>query len=148
METHYYNLNLNWTSDRKGEISSPELTEKIQVATPPQFPNGIEGIWSPEHLLTAAVLGCFMTTFLSIAENSKLEFESFDCGAKGKLEQIEGKFLMTEVILEPKLVIAKENDLPRAERVLQKSEAACLISNSIKSKVTLTSTIKIAEAVS
>lgn len=148
MEAHYYNLNLNWTSDRKGEISSPELTEKIQVATPPQFPNGIEGIWSPEHLLTAAVLGCFMTTFLSIAENSKLEFESFDCGAKGKLEQIEGKFLMTEVILEPKLVIAKENDLPRAERVLQKSEAACLISNSIKSKVTLTSTIKIAEAVS
>ena len=148
MEAHYYNLNLNWTSDRKGEISSPEHTEKIQVATPPQFPNGIEGIWSPEHLLTAAVLGCFMTTFLSIAENSKLEFESFDCGAKGKLEQIEGKFLMTEVILEPKLVIAKENDLPRAERVLQKSEAACLISNSIKSKVTLTSTIKIAEAVS
>ena len=148
METHYYNVNLNWTSDRKGEISSPELTEKIQVATPPQFPNGIEGIWSPEHLLTAAVLGCFMTTFLSIAENSKLEFESFDCGAKGKLEQIEGKFLMTEVILEPKLVIAKENDLPRAERVLQKSEAAYLISNSIKSKVTLTSTIKIAEAVS
>ena len=148
METHYYNVNLNWTSDRKGEISSPELTEKIQVATPPQFPNGIEGIWSPEHLLTAAVLGCFMTTFLSIAENSKLEFESFDCGAKGKLEQIEGKFLMTEVILEPKLVIAKENDLPRAERVLQKSEASCLISNSIKSKVTLTSTIKIAEAVS
>ncbi len=141
MEAHYYNVDLNWTSDRKGEISSPELNDAIEVATPPQFPNGIEGIWSPEHLLTAAVNSCFMTTFLSIAENSKLEFVRFDCAAKGKLEQIEGKYLMTEIILEPHLMIAKETDKDRAERVLQKSEAACLISNSIKSKVTLLPTI-------
>lgn len=147
MEAHYYNVNLNWTSDRKGEISSPELNDTIEVATPPEFPKGIEGIWSPEHLLTASVNSCFMTTFLSIAENSKLEFVSFNCAAKGKLEQVEGKFLMTEVILEPVLVITKETDKDRAERVLQKSEAACLISNSIKSKVTLVPTIKIADAV-
>jgi len=148
MEAHYYNVNLNWTSDRKGEISSPELNDTIEVATPPEFPKGIEGIWSPEHLLTASVNSCFMTTFLSIAENSKLEFVSFNCAAKGKLEQVEGKFLMTEVILETVLVITKETDKDRAERVLQKSEAACLISNSIKSKVTLIPTIKIADAIS
>ena len=97
MEAHYYNVNLNWVADRKGEISSPELNNKIEVATPPQFPKGIEGVWSPEHLLTAAVSSCFMTTFLSIAENSRLEFVSFNCSAKGKLEQVEGKFLMTEI---------------------------------------------------
>ena len=142
MDAHYYNVNLNWISDRKGEISSPELQEKINVATPPEFPKGIEGIWSPEHLLTAAVNSCYMTTFLSIAENSKLEFLSFNCSAKGKLEQIEGKYLMTEVILEPVLVIAKEADKEKAERILQKSETACLISNSIKSKVSLTTTIQ------
>lgn len=142
MEAHYYNVNLNWTSDRKGEISSPELTDTIEVTTPPPFPNGTEGIWSPEHLLTASVNSCFMTTFLAIAENSKLEFVSFNCAAKGKLELVEGKFLMTEVILEPVLVIAKETDRDRAERVLEKSEAACLISNSIKSKVTLVPKIK------
>jgi peroxiredoxin-like protein len=142
MEAHYYNVNLNWTSDRKGEISSPELKQKIEVATPPQFPKGIEGIWSPEHLLTAAVNSCFMTTFLAIAENSKLEFIRFDCKAKGKLELIDGKFLITEVILEPTLVITKESDKDRAERVLQKSEAACLVSNSIKSKITLIPTIQ------
>jgi peroxiredoxin-like protein len=142
MEAHYYNVNLNWTTDRKGEISSPELNQKIEVATPPQFPKGIEGIWSPEHLLTAAVNSCFMTTFLAIAENSKLEFIRFDCKAKGKLEQIDGKFLITEVILEPTLVITKESDKDRAERVLQKSEVACLVSNSIKSKITLIPTIQ------
>lgn len=142
MEPHYFNVNLSWISDRKGEMSSPELEDVIEVATPPQFPKGIEGIWSPEHLLTAAVNSCFMTTFLAVAENSKLEFELFDCKAKGKLEQVEGKFLMTEVILEPTLVINKETDKDRAERILQKSEAACLISNSIKSKVSMIANIQ------
>ena len=142
MEPHYYNVDLKWISDRKGVISSPELREKIEVATPPQFPKGIEGIWSPEHLLTAAVSSCFMTTFISIAENSRLEYVSFNCAAKGKLEQVDGKFLMTEIILEPVLVITKEADKDKAERILQKSEAACLISNSIKSKISLVTTIK------
>ena len=142
MEPHYFNVNLSWISDRKGEISSPELEKEIEVATPPPFQKGVEGIWSPEHLLTAAVNSCFMTTFLAVAENSKLEFELFDCKAKGKLEQVEGKFLMTEVILEPTLVIKKEADRDRAERILQKSEAACLISNSIKSKVSMIPTIQ------
>jgi peroxiredoxin-like protein len=142
MEAHYYNVDLNWISDRKGEMSSSELNDKIEIATPPPFPKGTEGIWSPEHLLTAAVSSCFMTTFLSIAENSRLEFVSFNCGAKGKLEQVDGKFLMTEIILEPILVISKEADKEKAERILQKSEAACLISNSIKSRVSLITTIK------
>lgn len=142
MEPHYYNVNLNWIKDRKGEISSFELNDTIEVATPPQFPKGMEGIWSPEHLLTAAVNSCFMTTFLSIAENSKLEFTSFNCEAKGKLEQVDGKFIMSEIVLAPVLVLTKEADKERAERILQKSEAACLISNSIKSKITLLTMIK------
>jgi peroxiredoxin-like protein len=142
METHIYNVNLNWKSDRLGEISSPELKTSIEVATPPQFPKGIDGIWSPEHLFTAAVNSCFMTTFLSIAENSKLDFINFSCSGEGKLEQIEGKFLMTEILLKPILKLVKESDKEKAERILQKSEAACLISNSINSKVRLETTIK------
>jgi organic hydroperoxide reductase OsmC/OhrA len=108
------------------------------VATPPQFNKGIPGIWSPEHLFTAAVSSCLMTTFLAIAEASKLEFTEFQCESKGKLEQVDGKFLMTEVILEPTVTIVREQDRVRALRVLQKSEAACLISNSIKSSISMT----------
>ena len=74
---HLYNVNISWKSERKGILSSPELVSQIEVATPPQFPKGIEGIWSPEHLLVAAINSCLMTTFLAIAENSKLDFENF-----------------------------------------------------------------------
>ena len=104
----------------------------------------MENIWSPEHLFTAAVSSCLMTTFLAIAENSKLDFVHFECSSKGKLEQIDGKFLMTEVILEPVVTIKNESEREKAEKVLQKSEANCLISNSVKSKITMISEIKLA----
>jgi peroxiredoxin-like protein len=147
MEPHYYNVDINWNTERKGVMCSPELNRDagscIEVATPPEFPKGIPGIWSPEHLFTAAVSSCLMTTFLSIAENSKLAFTEFSCKSKGKLEQVEGKLTMSEIILEPTVTIPDEKDRERAERVLQKSEATCLISNSIRSKITMISTIRI-----
>lgn len=144
MEAHFYNVNISWKQDRKGEMSSPELSQSVEIATPPQFPKGLEDIWSPEHLFTAAVSSCLMTTFLAIAENSKIDFVNFECSSKGKLEQIEGKFLMTEVILEPVVTIKNESEREKAEKVLQKSEANCLISNSVKSKITMISEIKLA----
>jgi peroxiredoxin-like protein len=144
METHLYNVDITWQNDRLGIMCSPELTQSsqsvnrcIEVATPPQFPKGMPGIWSPEHLFTAAVSSCFMTTFLAIAENSKLQFLSFSCNAHGKLEEIEGKPVMSEIILEPAIVITNETDREKAEKILQKSEAACLISNSVKSKINI-----------
>ena len=143
MESHIYQVDVKWMADRIGEASSPELLNKIDIATPPQFPKGMEGVWSPEHFFTAAVNGCFMTTFLAIAENSKLSFTSFHCTADGKLEKVDGKYLMTEVVLKPILVIESESDREKAERILQKSETACLISNSIKSKVSLITDVRV-----
>ena len=57
--------------------------------------------------------------------------------------KIEGKFMMSEIQLEPTVTIADEKDRDKALRVLHKSEAACLISNSVKSKITMTPIIQI-----
>ena len=98
---HNYNVLVKWIADRKGIMTSPELDTSIEVVTPPQFPKGIEGVWSPEHLFTAAVSSCLMTTFLAIAENSKLDFVNFAIESKGVLNQVEGKYAMTKVELYP-----------------------------------------------
>ena len=142
---HVYEVSVNWQADRKGVMSSPVLNTKIEVVTPPQFPKGMEGIWSPEHLFVAAINSCLMTTFLSIAENSKLEFASFDSKASGKLEMVDGKYMMSEVTLMPIVTISDEQQKERAERVLQKSEANCLISNSVKSTIIFKPEIKITQ---
>ena len=144
MDKHIYNVNINWTKDRKGMMCSPELVKNetneancIEVATPPEFSSGMPNIWSPEHLFTAAVSSCLMTTFLAIAEYSKFEFISFKCGSKGVLDKVDGRFIMVEVQLFPEVVISNEAQKERALRILEKSEKACLISNSITSKVTM-----------
>ncbi|MBA4304301.1 MAG: osmotically inducible protein OsmC [Sphingobacteriaceae bacterium] len=134
---HNYNVNLQWKEGRIGNIESPQLNEKITVATPPEFEGGVPGIWSPEHLFTASVVSCFMTTFLAIAGFSKLEFTTFDCEATGVLSKVDGKFMMTEVELRPKLHLTDESKTERAQRILEKAEANCLITNSIKAKVSL-----------
>lgn len=141
--THHYNVSINWENARKGIMRSPVLRSAIEVATPPEFPNGMEGIWSPEHLLVAAVNSCLMTTFLAIAENSKLSFMNFESHADGKLEKVEGKYMISEIVLKPVLTIHGEADMERALRVLDKSEAACLITNSIKSKIIFQPQVKI-----
>lgn len=133
----HYNVNLKWNEGRIGTMMSPELNEKITVATPPEFEGGVPGFWSPEHLFTASVVSCFMTTFLAIAGFSKFEFEAFDCEATGILDKVDGKFMMTEVELRPKLQLADEGKLDRAQRILEKAEANCLITNSVKAKVSL-----------
>ncbi|MCE2937457.1 MAG: OsmC family protein [Cyclobacteriaceae bacterium] len=134
---HYYDVNVMWEADRQGVLSSTVLPQTIDVATPPEFPKGMAGIWSPEHLLVGAVSSCLMTTFLAIAENSKLEFKAFQCAATGKLELIEGKYMISEIELKPVVTLKEGKDRERAERIVQKAEAACLITNSIKSKVTM-----------
>jgi peroxiredoxin-like protein len=141
-----YEVNLSWNEDRKGTIFSPVLSQSIEVATPPEFPKGIEGIWSPEHLFVASVNACLMTTFLAIAENSKLEFIEFHSSATGTLDKVEGKFMMTEIYLRPTLTIQHLAQQEKALKVLNMSEKACLISNSVKSRVILEPTILIQEA--
>lgn len=145
MEAHKYHVDLEWKMDRKGEISSPVLDQKVEVATPPEFPKGMPGIWSPEHLFTAAASSCFMTTFLAIAENSHLEFESLTCPAEGALGKKDGKFAMTEILLKPVVTIPNEEDREKAEKIMIKAERACLISNSITSKVHLEIKVLISE---
>jgi organic hydroperoxide reductase OsmC/OhrA len=84
-----------------------------------------------------------MTTFLAIAENSKFEFINFESSANGKLEKVDGKLMISEIVLAPVLTLSREADKEKAIRILQKSEAACLISNSVKSSIIFQPQIKV-----
>lgn len=76
MKPHYDEVSTITSQDRRGMICSLDISSShgdcrcVEVAAPPQFMGGIHGVWSPEHLFTAAVSGCLMTTFLAIAVNA------------------------------------------------------------------------------
>lgn len=135
-DKYFYSTEVEWTGERKGDLRAPVLPH-LEVDAPPEF-KGHDGVWTPEHLFVASVNSCFMTTFLAIAENSKLDFVSFKADAEGKLEKLEGQgFVMTEITLHPQLLISHARDAERAGRILEKAERACLISNSIKTETKL-----------
>lgn len=142
-DEHQYNVRVTWKEGKIGELSSGELDEKVKIATPPQFPGGVAGVWSPEHLFTAAVSSCFMTSFTAIAEYSTFEFESLDVESEGVMSKEDGKFVMSKVILKPVLVIRDEAQIKKAHRLLEKAEQICLISRSIKSEIELYPQVKI-----
>jgi organic hydroperoxide reductase OsmC/OhrA len=151
MTPFYYHVDVSWNKARQGVMCSPELQARlgengcIEVATPPEFLGGMQGIWSPEHLYTASVASCFMTTFLAVAENFKLEFSSFLCRAIGKLDYLDGRLAMTEVTVQPEVSIKKPSQESLAIRVMEKTEKACLISNSIKTSVIMTPVVRISD---
>lgn len=143
--THDYPVNLKWNSLRIGTLSAEGIPSSITVATPPEFDGGVHGIWSPEHLFVAAISSCLMTTFLAIAKNSNLNFREFSCDATGRLETIDKKLQISTVTLKPFVTLENAEDEEKAMKVLQKAEAHCLISNSVKSKIFFEPRVEVAE---
>ena len=137
-EEHNYEVDIAWKEGRIGSMSSPVLDNKLDVATPPEFPGGVEGVWSPEHLFTAAVSSCFLTSFTAVAEYSKFDFEDLKINSSGKMSRDEnGKYVMSEVTIKATLTISDEAKEKKAYRLLEKAEEICLITRSIKAEVKL-----------
>jgi peroxiredoxin-like protein len=142
---YYYETEVDWINGRDCALGAPGMPD-IEIAPPPEF-QGTLGVWTPEHLFVASVSCCYVTTFLAIAELSKLEFAAISCGATGKLEKVEGSgFEVTEITLRPNLVLRHTRDTERAGRILEKAERNCLISKSIRTVVRLQPQIESIEA--
>ncbi len=135
-ETHTYTTAVEWTREKRAALSSQGMPT-IEVATPANFPGGHEGIWSPEHLYTAAAEICLLTTFLSFAERAKLAFLSYKSEADGIMEKVEKSLLMSRIHIKPTIVVANETDRDEALKLIERAERYCLISNSMKSEVTI-----------
>jgi len=134
-KVYLYQTTVRWTEQRKGMISCAGKPD-VAVATPPEF-KGHEGIWSPEDLFVASANVCLMTTFLAVAERAGLAFVSYESSAEGRLELVEGKFQFTAITLKPTITLESDADAAKAKELIEKAEAHCLISNSMKAKVTL-----------
>jgi len=77
-----------------------------------------------------------------VAERAGLAFTSYESVAEGKLELVDGKFQFTTITLRPTIKLVASTDAAKAKELIEKAEANCLISNSMKARVSLEATIR------
>lgn len=135
-----YRTSLKWTERKMGMLFSLGKPD-LQVSTPPEF-KGHEGIWSPEDLFVAAINVCVMSTFLAFAERAGLAFVSYESDGEGRVELVDGKLQVTSVTLTPRVTVKSSGDVDKAKELLTKAESNCLISNSVKTHVTMHPTVE------
>lgn len=116
-------------------VSSPGLAP-LETAGPAEF-DGPGDRWSPETMLTAAIANCYILTFKAVARASKFEWVEITCDVEALLDRVERVTRFTEATLNVQLTIADEAKRDQADRILRKSEENCLITNSLKTKVSL-----------
>jgi len=138
---HEYETSMVWSEGRRGKVEAPGLPP-LDFASPPEF-GGPGGTWTPEHAFVTAATSSILLTFVAIAEFSKLGFRSLSANAKGTLEKVEGEGLrFTSIDVALRVEVGSEADIARAERVVQKAEASCLVSKSLKTPVRVKAEIR------
>jgi organic hydroperoxide reductase OsmC/OhrA len=115
----------------------------IPSAPPAEF-GGPGDQWSPETLLVSAVAGCLILSFRAIARGSKLPWVSLECKAEGILERVDKVTQFTEYRLHAELTVPEGTNEERADRLLNRAKQFCLVTNSLKGKAKLETTIKTA----
>jgi organic hydroperoxide reductase OsmC/OhrA len=109
----------------------------IIVGSPPEF-KGEPDIWAPEELLVGSLNTCTMLTFLTLAQTQGLTLVGYESEAEGLLENVEGTYRITEVVVRPHVTLESEAELESARKTMESVEAHCFIANSISARVTLT----------
>ena len=87
-----YQVAVAWEGDRLTHVTSPEKPE-LTVATPPEFKNGVDGVWSPEDLLVASVASCYAVTLVAVAEKRCVPLHALRVTGTGHLtKRDDGRF--------------------------------------------------------
>jgi organic hydroperoxide reductase OsmC/OhrA len=128
-----YTAKTAWSSARRGALSASGKPDVI-VGSPPEF-RGDPHVWAPEELLVGSVNTCMTLTFLTLARG--LEPMGYESDAEGLLENVEGKYRITQVSVRSRISLKSDADLELARKTMESVKAQCFISNSINAKVTL-----------
>ena len=144
---HKYRTVARWTSGQTGLAKSESAPVDIRFCAPPEF-GGLDGYWTPEDLLLAALGSCFAITFRGIAGRSKFDYSDLQVEVEGTVSKGESGFAFSEIIFRPTLTIDDKAKRDRALSLLQKTKTACLVSKALAVPPSLDPRLEVRNAVS
>ncbi len=127
----------NATSSAESLVTASIDGQPDLTLAPPSGFGGPGDIHSPEDLQVAALASCFILSFKAIARASKLDWESLDVSVSGTLDQVDRAIQFTAFRTHARLTLPAESNRGKAERLLEKAEQSCFITNSLKGESVL-----------
>ena len=141
---HHYAVAATANATSEVTLDSNGL-ESLPSAPPTEF-GGPGNRWSPETLLVAAVVDCFVLTFRGIASMSKLPWLSLTCEGTGTVDRIERVTQFTAFDIRARLRVPAGANAEQANRLLVRAEETCLVTNSLKVTPRLDASVEVVSA--
>ncbi len=116
----------------------------IAVSPPVEF-DGPGTEWSPEELFMASISNCLVLSFRVISKMSKFDWLTIECESQGVLDKVDRQIKFTKVFTKATLTVNAGADKEKAEKLLEKAERACFITNTLSCESFFECEIKVAE---
>ena len=136
---HLFKAKAFWTLNRKHEnIKTYSRNHSIAIEGKPLLEvsaakafKGDATLYNPEDMLLASLVSCHMMSYLYVCAQVGIEVLSYADAAEAILEvNNDGSGRFTEVILNPKVMIAQTDRTEEALALHKKANELCFIANS------------------
>jgi peroxiredoxin-like protein len=128
-KSHRFPASVEWQGKRLTTVTVPGKPE-LDVATPPEFRGGIEGVWSPEDLLVAATASCFTVTLVAVAERRGIPLHALEVDGTGFVERHDQGFGFVVIELHARLE-TDEECIQAAEQAARDAKDGCLVGQAL-----------------
>jgi organic hydroperoxide reductase OsmC/OhrA len=136
---HIYRVGAQGSATGTVLVSSADVPA-ITTAPPPEF-DGPGGVWSPETLLLASIVDCFILTFRGVSRAAHLGWERLEAQTEGTLERNDGITQFTRFITRATLTVKPGTDEAKARELMERAEKICLVANSLHGERHLEATV-------
>jgi organic hydroperoxide reductase OsmC/OhrA len=140
---HHYTVSA--AADLNGDVVlTGERLPRLVSAPPAEF-EGPGDRWSPETLVVGAVADCFVLTFRALAKLSKVPWTTLNCDASGTVDREDRTTRFTAFSMRVSLEVPEGTNQDQAQRLLARTEQACLITNSLEAPCHVEAAVRIAQ---
>jgi len=138
---HRYDVRTLWSADEAGppkSLDSFSRAHRIEIAgkraieasSDPSF-RGDPALHNPEDLLVASLSSCHMLWYLVLCVARKVPILAYADEAYGIMAETPRPGRFVEVVLRPKVTVAKGADLALAAKLHERAHAECFVANSV-----------------
>ena len=153
-ERHDYAVALTWTGARSGPTSSYQAYSReyevrcgdkqpIRGSADPHF-RGDPTLYNPEEMLVIALSTCHLLSYLAECARAGVHVVSYEDNAQGTMTVHDGKLRFTDVLLRPRVTVARGANVKTAEALHAAAHADCYVANSVNFPVRHEATVTVA----